>query len=101
MITVAKPTKDPRKLSYLYPSMSLRRYKELTDNYYRQTCLHTAVQIAKLGGFIIVPCDVIHWRRKKSLADRHFDLFGHSYYVVRPDELTAKERQKIKEAYTD
>lgn len=97
LVPEQKILKDPRKLSFLFPSMSLRRYKELTDNYYREKCLYTLEKVAQLTGRMIVPCAAIHWQRKKRYADRYLELFGKAYYLFRPDELTEKERKKYEE----
>jgi len=97
MIRYPKPTKDPRNLAWLFKSMSAGRFKELTDDYYRQTCLHVLSRLAEFSGCWLVPCGVVHWRRKKGLADRYIELFGKGYYMFQPDELTKKERQKYEE----
>lgn len=92
LVADAKIERDPRKLAYLYPSMPLRRYKELVDEYYRNLALRAAEQMAQMSGCVLLPSACVHHKRRDPA--RRLMLFGRTYYSVPEDEMTELEHAK-------
>ncbi|WP_298737657.1 hypothetical protein [uncultured Chitinophaga sp.] len=92
LVANEKIERDPRKLAYLYPKMPVGRYKDLVDEYYRNTTLRAAEQIAQMSGCILVPSRCLNHKRRDS--SRRLMVLGYAYYNIPEDELTDLERAK-------
>lgn len=94
LVDYTKLEKDPRKLAYLFPSMPAWRYKEKTDEYYRQLCLQAVEIVVKMTGCVLMPSTCLHHRRRD--PQRRILIFGRTYYVLDPDALTKAEIVKYR-----
>lgn len=89
--------KDPRPLSYLYPtSINIVSYaKQMQEFSFYQT-LEVAQDLAKRQGFILLPWECIHWQRAKVYgSDRKVKIGRKSFFMMKIDELTKTERKKL------
>lgn len=89
--------KDPRPLSYLYPtSINIVAYaKQMQEFSFYQT-LEVAQDLAKRQGFILLPWDCIHWQRAKLFgSDRKIKIGRKSFFMMKIDELTKTEKKKL------
>lgn len=94
LVDQTKIEKDCRNLIYLYPNMSAFTYRKIADDYYRNKCLKALEIAAAINDNLVVPANCLHWQRKKRHADKKISLFGKSYYVLHPDDLTELELKK-------
>lgn len=92
LVDRSKISRDPRKLAYLYPSMPVRRYKELTEDYHRSMTLAAIEQVARMMHCVLMPASCIHHDRRR--PDRRMQLHGRTYYVVEIDDVTELEWAK-------
>jgi hypothetical protein len=53
--------------------------------------------MAKMNGSILVPSSCMNWRRKKMFAARAIIIHAKSFYVMKPSELTPKEKNSFLE----
>lgn len=96
LVDQSKLEKDPRKLAFLYPRMPASRYKEKTEEYYRQLCLQRIEAVARMHDSLLVPAPCIHHKRRD--PKRRLTVFGRTYYVIPEDELTRLEEAKYRAA---
>lgn len=89
--------KDPRTLAYLYPtSLNIVAYAKKMQEFSFYQSLAIAEDLAKKTGFILLPWGCIHWQRAKAFGvDRKVKIGRNSYFLMKPDELTKKEKEKL------
>lgn len=94
LVNPNKLKKDPRKLPYLYPNMSVYRYKDQTEEFYRLYVLHLIEKMAQMFDCVLLPSSCVHHRRRN--ADRRIMIFGRSYYITHINNLTDLEWEKYR-----
>lgn len=94
--------KDPRQLAYMFPqSIISSQQKFIAYNKKMQTfvyyhSLDVAETMAKLMDYVLLPTSILHWRRAKQLgADRRVQIGRNVFYLVKQNELTSKERERL------
>lgn len=88
---------DPRALLYLFPTTFniVAFAKKLQQFSFYQT-LEVAEDMARKQKMILLPFSCIHWERAKQYGqDRKVKIGRKSFFMMRMDELTKKERQKL------
>lgn len=68
------------------------RLLAVADEFYKGRAIQAAEDVASLFGAVLVPAPCIHQRRRR--PDRRVMIFGRTYYVLEPDELTQMEYAK-------
>lgn len=64
--------------------------------------LEVAEEIAHKQGYILLPYSCMHWQRKKEYAaDRKVKVGRNSYFMMREDELTESEKNKLQDYLTE
>ncbi len=89
--------KDPRALLYLYPtSLNIVAYAKKLQVFSFYQTLEVAEDLAKRQGFILLPYSCIHWERAKQFgADRKIKIGRKSFFLMKLNELTKKEKEKL------
>lgn len=89
--------KDPRALLYLYPnSVNIVAYAKKMQKFSFYQALEVAEDLAKRQGFILLPYSCIHWERaKKYGVDRRVKIGRKSFFLMRLNELTKNEKEKL------
>lgn len=100
-IVPVRRVRDPRQLLFHYPSIPVVRYAQMAANFYQDQMLRLAEELAARQGFQLVPRICLSWRKKQEIAaERQVQIGKYSYYMVRPDELSRSEKEKL-QAYID
>lgn len=86
--------KDPRKLAFLYPKMSVGHFKNQVDEYYRLITIKAAEEAAKAANSLLLPSGCLNHRRRD--PKRRLMIFGKNYYVIPLDDVTDLEIAKYK-----
>lgn len=89
--------KDPRRLPYLYPTtLNLVYYAKKMQEFTFYQALETAEDMAAKLGYILLPFSCIHWKRAKNFGiDRKVKIGKHSFFLLKPNELTEIEKRKL------
>lgn len=89
--------KDPRPLTYLYPTqINIVAYAKEMQRFSFYQALEVAEDLAKRQGFILLPFDCMHWQRAKVYGvDRKVKIGRKSFFLMKLDELTENERAKL------
>lgn len=89
--------KDPRRLPWLYPkSLNVFYYAKKMQEFMFYQSLEVAEDIANKQGFILVPYECIHWRRKKLFgSDRKIKIGSKSFFLMKLPELTKGEEMNL------
>lgn len=89
--------KDPRPLTYLYPSsINLVSYAKKMQEFSFYQTLEVAEDLAKRQGFILLPWDCIHWQRAKKFGvDRKVKIGRKSFFLMKIPDLTKNEKIKL------
>jgi hypothetical protein len=89
--------KDPRPLSFLYPtSLNIVAYAKEMQRFSFYQALEVAESLAKRQGFILLPWNCIHWQRAKAFGiDRKIKIGRKSFFLMKIDELTKMEKTKL------
>lgn len=95
-------SKDPRILAYLYPDeitksqQNLVKYNKTVAKFIYYNSLKIAEEMAKMFDYLLIPSSCVHWRRAKELGkNRRIKVGRNIFYLMREDELTKKEKQKL------
>ena len=95
-IVPVRRVRDPRQLLYHYPSIPVVRYAQMAADFYQDQMLRLAEELAHRQGFVLVPASCLGWRKKQEIAaERQVYIGRRSFYMLRPDELTKSEKEKI------
>lgn len=94
LVPESKLKYDPRKLPYLYPSMSAASYKKRTDEYYRLLTIKHLEEIAAMSEAVLLPSACVHHKRRN--PQKRIQVFGRTYYLVQRDDLTPLEEAKYR-----
>ncbi|MBU8905585.1 hypothetical protein [Desertibacillus haloalkaliphilus] len=88
--------RDPRNLLYHFPSMPKVKFAKLMNKFYYFKALEAVEEAARKNGFILVPFQCMHWKRKKDYAlDRKVKCCGRSFFMMKVSELTSSEKNKL------
>lgn len=95
--------KDPRTLPYLYPeSINLVSYAKQVQTFSFYQTLEVAEDLARRQGYILLPWSCIHWQRAKKFGpDRKIKIGRKSFFMMKPDELTKGEKNKLTDLLQD
>lgn len=102
LVPVDYKSKDPRMMAYLYTKSIVNSEREFVSYnkkmssfcYYHS--LEVAEHMAKIMDFILLPSACLHWRRAKKLGEkRRVNVGRNVFYLVKEDELTLLEKQKL------
>lgn len=90
--------KDPRSLLYFYPTtINFVAYAKKMQEFSFYQSLKVAEDLAKRQGFFLLPWDCIHWERAKKFGpDRKVKIGRNSFFLMKLNELTKNELQKLK-----
>src|SRR5690606_5314239 len=81
---------------YHFPSMPKVKFAKLMNKYWFYKALEAVEMAANKMGFVLVPFSCMTWRRKKDYAeDRKVIINGRSFFMMRENELTKFEREKL------
>lgn len=88
---------DPRPLIYLYPTqVNLVAYAKKVQKFSFYQALEVAQDLANRQGYILLPYNCMHWERARDYAaDRKIKIGRKSYFMMKLDELTKTEKQKL------
>ncbi|MCM3593643.1 hypothetical protein M4D58_23765 [Brevibacillus borstelensis] len=90
--------RDPRQLLFHFPSIPVVRYAQMAADFYHDQMLRLAEELAHRQGFLLVPASCLGWRKKQDIAgERQVSVGKRSFYMLRRDELTSKEWDKLQE----
>ena len=89
--------RDPRSLLYLYPTtVNFVAYAKKMQDFCFYQALEVAEDMAKRQNFILLPFSCIHWERAKQFGpDRKIKIGRKSFFLMKIDELTKKENEKL------
>lgn len=89
--------KDPRSLLYFYPhTINIVAYAKKLQKFSFYQSLEVAEDLAKRQGFILLPFSCIHWERAKKFGEKRRVKIGRkSFFMMKLEELTKKEREKL------
>jgi|SRR5690625_122408 len=95
--------KDPRTLPFLYPErINIVAYAKRVQIFSFFYTLEVAENLVKKLGFILLPWSCMHWERVKEYgSDRRVKIGRRSFFMMKPSELTKREREKLIEYVED
>ena len=89
--------KDPRALMYHFPNMPKIKFVKLMTKYSYFRALEAVEECANKSGYILLPRKCMTWKRAKEYdTDRKVKVFGNSFFMMNPTELTKGEKTKLK-----
>ncbi|ACJ33179.1 hypothetical protein [Anoxybacillus flavithermus] len=89
--------KDPRTLLYHFPSIPVVKFAKITQKFYFFKQLEIAQDIVNRMGYILLPSVCMHWERVKQFAERRIKIGRNSFFMMKIEELTEKEKEKLNE----
>lgn len=91
--------KDPRTLPFLYPeTLNIVAYAKKVQVFSFYQTLEVAEDLARRSGFLLLPYKCMHWQRAKHYAvDRKVKIGRKSFFMLKPNELTPGEKDKLKD----
>lgn len=89
--------KDPRGLAYLYPTtLNIVAYAKQMQVFSFYRALEVAEKMARNLGYVLMPYDCLHWQRRQRFSEERKVKIGRkSFFMLRKDELTKTEEQKL------
>jgi len=94
--------KDPRPFAYLFPNMirnddqSFVAFIKKWQRFDFYNSLNMFEEYAHANGFLLFPATLMHWRRRNGFGQERRARVGRkSFYLVRENELTEGEKQKL------
>ena len=90
---------NPTALPYLYPTtLNITSYNRQLQSYNNNQMLVQLQKVAKQFDCLVVPSEVLHWRRKKEFTDngQRYRISNNAYFLVKYDDLTNSEKNKLK-----
>lgn len=87
--------KDPRALLYHFPSLPIVKYAKMMQKYSFIQAVAAAEKVAHLSNYILLPSKCMHWQRVKKNNERRVKVGKNTFYLMRLNELTKSEHQKL------
>lgn len=87
--------KDPRALLYHFPSLPIVKYAKMMQKYSFIQAVESAERVAHLSNYILLPSKCMHWQRVKKNHERRLKIGKNTFYLMRLNELTRMEKQKL------
>lgn len=94
IVISSKIQHDPQTLLYHFPGIDKVRYTRLSQEYYFWKSVQAAEQAAAIVGCLLVPASCLHWERKLAVREKGMKIGKFSYFILRRDEMTAREKMK-------
>lgn len=88
--------RDPRALLYNFPSLPKVKFAKLMNEFYKFQALEAVEDLVNKLGYILLPRNCMNWKRCRDYsADRKVKVCGRTYFMMRFDELTKSEIEKL------